>query len=96
MVLDEGASACCTPSSSWCRNPSHTGLAGSKRARPHLFARQGWHDEATTARYAALASELGLLVTGGSDFHDPASSLRPGAVTLPQPHWDRLLARRSN
>ena len=54
------------------------------------------HDEATTARYAALATELGLLVTGGSDFHDPASSLRPGAVTLPWPHWDRLVARRSS
>ena len=52
------------------------------------------HDAATTARYAALASELGLLVTGGSDFHDPASALRPGAVTLPWPHWDRLLTRR--
>jgi predicted metal-dependent phosphoesterase TrpH len=52
------------------------------------------HDEATTARYGALAAELGMLVTGGSDFHDPASRLRPGAVTLPWPHWDRLLARR--
>jgi predicted metal-dependent phosphoesterase TrpH len=52
------------------------------------------HDEAAVARYAALAAELGLLVTGGSDFHDPASPLRPGAVTLPWPHWDRLLARR--
>ena len=52
------------------------------------------HDAATTARYAALAADLGLLVTGGSDFHDPASALRPGSVTLPWPHWDRLLARR--
>jgi predicted metal-dependent phosphoesterase TrpH len=52
------------------------------------------HDEATVARYVALAAELGLLVTGGSDFHDPASALRPGSVTLPWPHWDRLLARR--
>ena len=53
------------------------------------------HDEATTARYAALAGELGLLVTGGSDFHDPGSSVRPGSVTLPWPHWDRLVARRT-
>ncbi|HEV8392831.1 MAG TPA: PHP domain-containing protein [Vicinamibacterales bacterium] len=53
------------------------------------------HDEATTARYVALAAELGLLVTGGSDFHDPGSSLRPGSVTLPWPHWDRLVARRA-
>lgn len=51
------------------------------------------HDDATTARYEALAADLRLLVTGGSDFHDPASTLRPGAVTLPWPHWDRLLAR---
>ena len=52
------------------------------------------HDEAATARYSALAAELGLLATGGSDFHDPASPLRPGAVTLPWPHWDRLLKRK--
>jgi predicted metal-dependent phosphoesterase TrpH len=52
------------------------------------------HDEAAVTRYAAMAAEIGLLVTGGSDFHDPASALRPGSVTLPWPHWDRLLARR--
>jgi predicted metal-dependent phosphoesterase TrpH len=52
------------------------------------------HDEAAVTRYAALAAEIGLLVTGGSDFHDPASALRPGSVTLPWPHWDRLLARQ--
>lgn len=51
------------------------------------------HDDATTARYAAMAGELGVLVTGGSDFHDPASKLRPGSVTLPWRHWDRLVAR---
>jgi 3',5'-nucleoside bisphosphate phosphatase len=50
------------------------------------------HDDAAVARYAALAGELGLLVTGGSDFHDPASALKPGSVTLPWPHWDRLVA----
>lgn len=52
------------------------------------------HDEMATARYAALSVQLGLLATGGSDFHDPASPLRPGAVTLPWPLWNRLLARR--
>jgi predicted metal-dependent phosphoesterase TrpH len=51
------------------------------------------HDEPTTERYAALAGDLGVLVTGGSDFHDPASKLRPGSVTLPWRHWDRLVAR---
>ena len=52
------------------------------------------HDEAATARYATLARELDLLVTGGSDYHGPGSAVRPGSVTLPWPHWDRLLARR--
>jgi 3',5'-nucleoside bisphosphate phosphatase len=51
------------------------------------------HDETDVAKYAALARELGLLVTGGSDFHDPATS-RPGDVTLPDEEWHRLRARR--
>jgi predicted metal-dependent phosphoesterase TrpH len=53
------------------------------------------HDAAAVEKYAAVASELGLLVTGGSDFHDPASALRPGAVTLPDHEWERLQARRA-
>ena len=53
------------------------------------------HKPATVARYAQLADDLGLLVTGGSDFHgDPGHGLRPGSVTLPAPHWQRLLDRR--
>ena len=54
------------------------------------------HDAAMVEKYAALARQLGLLVTGGSDFHDPASALRPGAVTLPDDDWQRLLARRTH
>ena len=52
------------------------------------------HDAATMDRYEAMARDLDLLVTGGSDFHDPASALRPGAVTLPEVHWQRLRERR--
>ena len=53
------------------------------------------HDAAMVARYTGLAADLGLLVTGGSDFHgDPAHGLTPGSVTLPAPHWQRLLDRR--
>lgn len=52
------------------------------------------HDAAMVARYTGLAADLGLLVTGGSDFHgDPAHGLTPGSVTLPAPHWQRLLER---
>lgn len=52
------------------------------------------HEPATVARYTRLADDLGLLLTGGSDFHgDPAHGLMPGSVTLPAPHWERLLNR---
>jgi predicted metal-dependent phosphoesterase TrpH len=49
------------------------------------------HDAAATARYRTLASDLKLLVTGGSDFHgDPSHGWEPGAVTLPRDEWLRL------
>ena len=54
------------------------------------------HDAAAVEKYAAVAARFGLLVTGGSDFHDPASALRPGAVTLPDGDWQRLQARRAH
>ncbi len=54
------------------------------------------HDAAAVEKYAAVARQLDLLVTGGSDFHDPASALRPGAVTLPDGDWQRLQARRAH
>ena len=45
--------------------------------------------------YVALASTLGLLMTGGSDFHgDPSHGLPPGSVTLPAAEWQKLSAAR--
>ena len=50
------------------------------------------HDAPTSTRYADLAGRLGLLVTGGSDFHgDPSHGVEPGTATLPEPAWRRLL-----
>jgi 3',5'-nucleoside bisphosphate phosphatase len=49
------------------------------------------HDEAARERYLTMAGRLGLLVTGGSDYHgDPAHGLAPGSVTLPLREWERL------
>lgn len=49
------------------------------------------HDAALVDRYQTVARELGLLVTGGSDFHgDPAHGLEPGSVTLPAAEFERL------
>ena len=45
-------------------------------------------------RYRALARQLDLLVTGGSDYHgDPAHGLAPGSVTLPEDDFERLASR---
>jgi 3',5'-nucleoside bisphosphate phosphatase len=50
------------------------------------------HDEAAEARYRALASKLGLAVSGGSDFHgEPATT--PGSVTLALEDFQALEAR---
>ncbi len=51
-----------------------------------IEARHSDHDAADEARYRALAAELGLAVTGGSDFHGEHAGHRAptlGAVTLP-------------
>ena len=50
------------------------------------------HDESTARLYAQLAAQLGLLVTGGSDFHGaPSHGVEPGAASLPEADWTTLL-----
>ena len=50
------------------------------------------HDAATEARYRALAADLGLLVTGGSDFHGERGhrTSRLGVVSLPAEDFEKL------
>ena len=51
------------------------------------------HDETLIAHYASLAHRLGLLRTGGSDFHgDPSHGVTIGCSTLPAEYWTRLHA----
>jgi hypothetical protein len=53
------------------------------------------HDAAAVERYRAMARELDVLITGGSDFHgDPARGVRPGSAALPDEQWQRLRAAR--
>jgi 3',5'-nucleoside bisphosphate phosphatase len=53
------------------------------------------HDAGLVEHYVHLAAWLGLLTTGGSDFHgDPGHGLPPGSVTLPDAEWSRLNAAR--
>ena len=49
------------------------------------------HDAVLVERYVGMARDLGMLLTGGSDFHgDPGHGLKPGSVTLPDGEWARL------
>lgn len=64
-----------------------------------LDALEAFHSDHTpkdTTRYLDVARSLGLLVTGGSDFHgdNHHGSFGPGSVALPQKHWDLLIADR--
>jgi predicted metal-dependent phosphoesterase TrpH len=53
------------------------------------------HDTAAADGYRRMADDLGLLVTGGSDYHgDPAHGVSIGSATLPAEAWHRLHAAR--
>jgi len=53
------------------------------------------HDASDTARYRQMARTLGLLATGGSDFHGVGSTREPafGRVHLPSADYARLAER---
>jgi hypothetical protein len=50
------------------------------------------HDEAVTAHYLAVAEQLGIAVSGGSDYHGDGfhGGRSIGAVTLPADAYERL------
>ena len=61
-----------------------------------LEARHSDHDAQTEVRYRAVARELGILVTGGSDFHGADAGHRVnalGQVTLDVEDFERLRDR---
>jgi predicted metal-dependent phosphoesterase TrpH len=53
------------------------------------------HDAAAATRYHRIADDLGLLISGGSDYHgDPARGVSIASSTLPSECWQRLHAAR--
>ena len=53
------------------------------------------HDAVAADRYRRMADDLGLLTTGGSDYHgDPVHGVSIGCSTLPSECWQRLHAAR--
>jgi hypothetical protein len=79
-------------------HPGRTRIDGRIRALRDagLDAIEAYHPDHSPQQvdgYAELASDLGLLLTGGSDFHDdPSRAVRPGTAALPVGEWRRLLA----
>jgi predicted metal-dependent phosphoesterase TrpH len=57
-----------------------------------LEVRHSDHDEAMEARYRALARDLGLLVTGGSDYHGELQhrTSRFGSLSIARDEFDAL------
>ena len=57
-----------------------------------IEAFHGDHDAADTARYLRIARDLGLRVTGGSDFHADSEhgGGGPGSVSLPSAYFEQL------
>ena len=53
------------------------------------------HDATATAQYLAIAERLGLVVSGGSDYHgDPSHGpSQPGGVSLPRAAYQALVRR---
>jgi len=86
---------------------AHPGLLGDDDRIPTfaatglsaIEARHRDHSPADEARYRGLASDLGLAVSGGSDFHGPhdardATPACPGSVSLDSADLVALEARR--
>jgi predicted metal-dependent phosphoesterase TrpH len=82
---------------------AHPGLLGrddiipglAAAGLPAIEAYHSDHDEDDVARYVALARELGLAVTGGSDFHGDHSHRQAalGTIGLPEDDYARLCER---
>lgn len=70
---------------------AHPGAGLSERVVEHLAAArldgiEVWHPQhgmASVRRYHALAAKLGLLETGGSDFHDQGRGVNLGELPVP-------------
>lgn len=83
---------------------AHPGLAGMDAIIPRLVGaglhalevRHTDHDAATEARYRALAADLGVAVSAGSDFHDDTGRRRCalGEMTLTAAEFAALETRR--
>jgi predicted metal-dependent phosphoesterase TrpH len=86
---------------------AHPGTAGyevpdaviARLAAAGLAGVEVWHPEqppAERSRARALANDLGLVATGGSDDHGALTGYRIGCETTPPESWDRLAAQASS
>jgi len=82
---------------------AHPGLAGRDELIPELVSAglmgletyYPEHSAAQTALYRDMCTRLGLIATGGSDFHGPqiGHAAHPGTPAIPLAVWDELRAK---
>ncbi len=82
---------------------AHPGLAKRDELIPELVeagllgieAFYPEHSPAQTTAYREMCSRLGLVATGGSDFHGPrvGGARHPGAEPVPESAWQELRCR---
>lgn len=82
---------------------AHPGLAGRDDLIPGLVQAglmgietyYPEHSASQTAAYRAMCAELGLVATGGSDYHGPAigKASAPGTPPIPMSAWHELRAK---
>ena len=75
--------------------PGAAEVSGAVRRLAGLEADHEDHSPAERAHVRALAAELGLLVTGSSDFHGTHKTVRLGAHTTDPGAYERIVAAAS-
>jgi len=75
------------------RSPERAARAHASHRGPHrIEAFNGAYDPRERSRWTKLADDLGLVCTGGSDWHGPEEATSQPGVDLPPDRSDALVA----
>jgi hypothetical protein len=87
-----GVAVLAHPGARWPRVPESAIAALADAGMAGLEVDHPGHDAPTRARLRGLAGDLGMLVTGSSDYHGPAGGVRLGANSTAPEALEAILA----
>ena len=93
LIAEAGGAAVLAHPGAVSRGWRISGEAVSRLARAGLEVQHPDHDQAERSRLGALAADLDLVPTGGSDDHGSLTGYRLGQETCPPESYERLVAR---